>query len=724
MCASPAPPTEVIDLSSGDDSFASGDPNDTSVHIVSETIRTDTGTPDRHPLVATPGHVAAPSARRISAAICLTPDTPDLPSPSALLGVETAARAPRQSLLVRSPTLMLSEHAPASDGFRGLLTRREALEMPSSPPVAPGDDDDDDDVYAFIDERVSPELDVYPEFDTASAAAAAVAGPPVLDMGTSMLGRPRVPVAESGGSAASTDVLDSSSSEDEYRRLFGSQRRLTRRTLSMDDEVLSISTDPSRLPSAASRALHSDGPADLSHSSDSLSIPWLAGLASNPALLQTAGGTKRSRREREAERREERERQKLMRLEERAARERQRLVERGIVGANRKKVDVAELLRDMTVVADPGLLGVLGQQQPQPQPEDQAAASDAGEGEGAAAGEHPVFGLLEREGVAWRAEPLSPAAAVRWEMRVRRKWDSALNLYVPLAHARVARVRSVAVVVVGWRVFGEMVAADRLAHRLEIWRASLAVRRLLVVVVGLQRQMRRAATAETREFARQMRLHLKDRGNPAGQPRARRQQQQGDSAAPASTLTDEDVEKALLKAHMTCPWAVWATHCADARALGKILLQTTMDVALSEYSSRGDGNGENSGFVSHEDDENDDDHGTPAGTSFVTREVVSALHAVAVRSGADLGESWVEALALIPKVTRPVARSIAAVYPTPRRLMDAWEARGSLEERELMLAQVTVAGAAVGGRRLGAVMSQRIYRLFNEADPTRPYVDL
>ncbi|KAJ2782712.1 hypothetical protein GGI15_002828 [Coemansia interrupta] len=695
MYSGPDPQTEVIDLSSGSDIAAIADINDTSVHVVSETIRT----------ASTPGHMAAPSARRISAAICLTPDTPDLPSPSALLGVETT-RAPRQSLLVRSPTLLHTGYTP--DDTLGLLTRREALEMPSSPPELPGDDDDDDEVLAFVDERVSPPPDAYRGF------RASLEGPVVLDVGSSMLGRPRAPALDSEGSALSTDVLDSSDEEGGYRRLFGPQK-LARRAQSMDDEVLSISTDPSRLPSsvgAAGRVLQSEGPVDTC-SSDSLSIPWLAGLASSRALLQAPGGAKRSRREREAERREERERQRALRAEERRQREQLRLVERGINGANRKKADVAELLRDMTVVADPGL-GGFGQQQ-----RETGDAQDTDEGDGSAADMHPVFGVLQQAGVTWRAESQSPVSSVRWEMRLRRKWDASLNLYVPLSHVRVSRVRSVAMVVVDCRVFTDMVAADRLAARLEIWRASLVVKRLLVVVVGLQKQMRRAATQETREFARQMRRHLKDNGGTpsrSDRPRARRQQQQQQQPeAAAVSLSDEDVERALLKAHLACPWTVWTTQCADAKALGKILLQTTGDVALSEYFRRGD---DNDGFVGDEEDS------LPAGAGFVTEDVVSALHAVAVRSGADLADSWVEALTQIPKVTKPVARSIAALYPTPRRLFDAWDALETPEEREHMLAHILVAGAAVGGRRLGPVMSQRIFRMFNEPDPTRPFVDL
>ncbi|KAJ2383907.1 hypothetical protein GGI05_005167, partial [Coemansia sp. RSA 2603] len=369
MHASSAASAEVIDLSSGNDSLLSVDTNDTSVHILSATIG-----------VATPGRRA--SVRRISA-ICLTPDTPDLPSPSALLGVEPT-RAPRQSLLVRSPTLAHKE-----DGVVGMLSRSEALDMPSSPPVPPSDDEI---VCAFVDdESVSP-----PPPDFSSQFVASAVGPFQLDMATSILGRPRALDSESGASAVSTDILDSSS-EDEYRRIFGSQR-LVRRAQSMDDAV-TISTDPPRLPSADSRTLHSDGLLPNT-SSDSLSLPWLTGpIMRPPHLQQQPGGVKRSRRERDAEKREERERIKMQRMVERAQREQQRLAERAINSANRKKVDVRTLLHDMTVVADPGLPGMFSGQPPPSDPASTASEVDS---------VHPLFGALQQEGVAWRTEQMSP----------------------------------------------------------------------------------------------------------------------------------------------------------------------------------------------------------------------------------------------------------------------------------------------------------------------------
>ncbi|KAI7821452.1 hypothetical protein BX661DRAFT_200692 [Kickxella alabastrina] len=558
-----------------------------------------------------------------------------------------------------------------------IFTREEALELPSSPPLAAADDEIDgmnkwrlpnafnsspplprfsDD---FADNFDDNDCQILDDFIDAQAHVDGAA----LNMATSILGLPLITSNYSDSSVA-TDIL--SSSENEENQVLYGQRRFSRRAMSMDDEA--------RITQSMS--------------------------------LATDIGRQSSRVEKEAGRCALAEKRIAERAEKRQRKEREREFQRGLSSVNKKKVDFKDLARDMTLVADPGLLQLLGE------PKRTASATTAIDGEdtsehAAAAASlevstgasHPVFGHLLEEGIAWRVEPAATASAVHWEMRVRRKWESSLNLYVPLAHPRVVKVRSAAMVVIGSKRFVEMVAADRIAHRLGIWRAVLAVKRLFVVVVGLQKYLHKTANAETREFARQMRQHLKDGGGGSSQPLPRQQQQQADSASAAmGSLTQSDIEEAVLRLHMTCPWTSWFTQCSDTKGLSKLLWQATSDIARSEFY--GDKGGENNSEFSSGSETNNG----PSPLSFVTSEVVSGLRAAVVR-----------ALTQIPKVTQPVAQSIIAKYPTPRRLFDAWRDLGSEPKRELMLAQLTTPGH---------VMSGRIYRFFNEPDPTRPFAEL
>ncbi|KAJ1893050.1 hypothetical protein LPJ66_005986, partial [Kickxella alabastrina] len=603
--------TDIISLSSDDD--------DDGIYVHPEPL-----SDDRDRIHITPVHRSIGfDANQTSDSLILSPGTPDLPSPSTLLGAPRRLSSRRPSSQhVLSPHILSQPPTRRESPNIGniIFTREEALELPSSPPLAAADDEIDsmdrwrlpngfnsspplprfsDDFADNFDDNDCQILDDFIDAQAhvdgaALSETSRMPHVPRLNMATSILGRPLIPSNYSDSSVA-TDIL--SSSENEENQVLHGQRRFSRRAMSMDDEVYSIATDLSLPPSnaRAHRLIHSDGPdyinsADNNYSSSSsLNIPWLVGGPPQTRITQSMSlttdiGRQSSRVEKEAGRCALAEKRIAERAEKRQRKEREREFQRGLSSANKKKVDFKDLARDMTLVADPGLLQLLGE------PKRTASATTAIDGEGtsehaaaaslevSAGASHPVFGHLLEEGIAWRVEPAATASAVHWEMRVRRKWESSLKLYVPLAHPRVVKVRSAAMVVIGSKRFVEMVAADRIAHRLGIWRAALAVKRLYVVVVGLQKHLHKTANAETREFARQMRQHLKDGGGGGGssQPLPRQQQQQADSASAAmGSLTQSDIEEAMLRLHMTCPWTSWFTQCSDTKGLSKLLWQAT-----------------------------------------------------------------------------------------------------------------------------------------------------
>ncbi|KAJ2731522.1 hypothetical protein IW152_004495 [Coemansia sp. BCRC 34962] len=350
--------------------------------------------------------------------------------------------------------------------------------------------------------------------------------------------------------------------------------------------------------------------------------------------------------------------------------------------------------------------------QPAPGEETQPLESSSSE-------DHPMFERLREEEIKYRLGQTNATCGIAWEMLVRRKWDSRTNLYVPVACAKTCKVKSVAMVVLLSDRFVELLANNRVETLLEIWRGSLATKRLFVVVVGLQKYLRRAAAVETREFARQLRTHIKDGVATAlatsskGKTRKKPLQQ----PEPQKQLSEEAVEEAVLRLQMTRPWATWFTQCSDTRELGRLLWQTTMDLALAEYNGDRDAvtdDGETVELAASQ----------PDGTEFITKDVASALNVAVIRTGTDLADSWIHALTQIPKVTLPVAQSIAAQYPTPKRLFEAWQRMASEAECEQLLAQLSVASATAAGRRLGSAMSTRVYRVFNEPDPGRPFAEL
>ncbi|KAJ2609049.1 hypothetical protein H4S08_004212 [Coemansia sp. RSA 1365] len=722
-----------------------------------------------------------------------TPNTPDLPSPSMLLGA--------RKKLSSSPTRTIS--------------RQSALDLPSSPPLM---DDGELDVFEnSIKNDTKSSSPAPPQYNIEAAYTSALElsddDCQILDdiinaqesqstedlsqfLDSSTLGPVRVfggrrtfdhaPAMADFSDAVATDILGSSSSsedsgeedaaeetssDDVYstraKELLARAALLTkssrcsgrdtstsrlpnRRVHSADNEAVSVSTfDTSPLPSALNRppkqATYLGSSSDLLHSSgssSSINIPWrtesdLAVVSCSQAVTQKE--LQKTKRARESERRRH---ERIMAKEHRA---KEKEFAKGVSLANRKTVDTREIARDMTLVVDSGVLQLLPKTNKASSSVSIDTTGPSGTGSGdedricsnggddcnttTAVADHVVFAKLKEEGIAHRIsdEDSSTGCAVRWEMRMRRKWDSRLGLYVPLDPPQTISVRRAAIVVFSGTRLIELISEDRLPSLLGLWRASLDVERLFVVVIGLQRLLRESAMAETREFARQMRSYIRDADTELDSDTSgvskRRTKKTRQNAAAAAGVSEESAEEAILRLQITFPWVIWFTRCSnDARALGQLLWQTTVDIALAEFNGGNTAEGAGSSEPLLLASLSASSTNTPR--EFITGEVAASLNAAVVRSGTDLADSWQRALTQIPKVTQPVAQSIASRYPTPNSLFSAWQQQTSLQQREQMLADISVASAVAGGRRLGPVMSARIYRLFNEIDPTRPFAEL
>ncbi|KAJ2488934.1 hypothetical protein IWW37_004416 [Coemansia sp. RSA 2050] len=737
-------------------------------------------------VIAAPGRNAwpgsTPSVSQTSRVLNLltpnTPGTPDLPSPSAILGLPrrrelssdsggsrqavTPTRTHTRVALVASGD-SVSSRLSSNDNSDVLLSRQAALDLPSSPlaiyddnesfdifgsarsfshsprvlppPVAATVDDDSLDSGRFLDDIIDHQLDfIGSSLGAGDRVYAGAESELELGIGPSSLScRPYATINNADwrretanvdySDAVATEIIDSSSSDEELAlgpklaaraihsspklsdksrfRLFSSRSASAEMGRRHYDDVHTISTDPFVAVATSERA----------------DFPVVREISSS----SSSSSNKVSRKESSAEqRRIEAERKRAERAAEKERRERERQYQRGISSVNKKQVDQRVLARDMTVVIDPGLLSLLSEpkrtaaapSQPAPGEETQPLESSSSE-------DHPMFERLREEEIKYRLGQTNATCGIAWEMLVRRKWDSRTNLYVPVACAKTCKVKSVAMVVLLSDRFVELLANNRVETLLEIWRGSLATKRLFVVVVGLQKYLRRAAAVETREFARQLRTHIKDGVATAlatsskGKTRKKPLQQ----PEPQKQLSEEAVEEAVLRLQMTRPWATWFTQCSDTRELGRLLWQTTMDLALAEYNGDRDAvtdDGETVELAASQ----------PDGTEFITKDVASALNVAVIRTGTDLADSWIHALTQIPKVTLPVAQSIAAQYPTPKRLFEAWQRMASEAECEQLLAQLSVASATAAGRRLGSAMSTRVYRVFNEPDPGRPFAEL
>ncbi|KAJ1664202.1 hypothetical protein IW140_004231 [Coemansia sp. RSA 1813] len=618
-------------------------------------------------------HSTPAPSRRKSILSVAPPDTPELPSPSVFLGKElldSGESLPPTPLALHTSSLLFQSHGPS-------LSRQEAIDLPSSPPPLYESDSND---CQILDDFISAEpleRDLATSFYLSSPES------------TPFLHNPKTTVDYSDATELLSSSCESLSASDAEIPPVSSTSFLAR---------------PSRIMGTRRTAntayLMSDPPSRPE-------VPPLAhrSLRSSPPIGSTRLAESRSKRAPSAREQKERERQ----------------FAKDLSAVNKKHMDVKDIAGDVTVIVDPQLLSLIADEQGKksnamqrstsastapatPRTLAQRSKTASTEEEiGAQAMEDVLFTHLKEGGIQCRVEPLDTAcAAVRWEIRTRRKWDASIRMYVPVSH-QVRKTKAAAMVVLGSSRFLELVATKRVRRLAEIWRASMAVTRVFVVVLGLQKALRKTTTAGTREFDRQMRQLLKDGTMPASNGSLVRQEE-GNS-------TEEAVEQAVLELQLTCRWIGWFTQCADAKALGRLLWRTTVDLALHEMTHKDAGSFGGAGGG----------HGQSS-RCFITEEVARGLRVAAVKTGTSLKDSWALSLTQIPKVTLPVAQAIAAKYPTPQSLFTAWMVAPAAAE--LLLADIIVPGASSGGRRLGSAMSTRIHKVFNEPDPTRPFAEL
>ncbi|KAJ2606182.1 crossover junction endonuclease eme1 [Coemansia sp. RSA 1722] len=548
------------------------------------------------------------------------------------------------------------------------LSRTDALQIPSSPLAFLANRSVSPEGFTRMWNNSSSEDEPQENNNGISSPVGDLTAEFNLDMRSSMLVRANMALACS--SEASTEIL---SSDDD-------SNGVVVRSWSLNDRVFNSSV------------IRRDPWLDSEPCSDDRSVSRKEPHCEPRSDGPTPFVTRVSRAERQMERQRMRQRKQQEREANLLRKQQERQDQRLLSSVNKKRIDPQQLLQDTTLVVDPELFGSLG-----------ITPS--------------IFEYLQAENITWRMEK-QPIRAVRWEMRLRRKWDAELKMYVPRQPCVVEKMR-VAMVVLDGKGFMDMLVQKRVERRVEIWRASLAVRRLIVVVVGLQKNIRRAGAEDTREFARLMRVAIRDGQVEAQANRPEPQQQ--------AVVSEEAIDDALLRLHLSHPWAIWFTQCADARALAKLVAQMTADLASAQYYNKDDDDSI-VGYAASDMESSDEPSSSSTGNNIglVTSEVCAALRTVVVKSGANFNDAWVCALTQIPKVTRPVADTIVARYPTPRALFDAWAQLVLVEQRELMLAALPVVScvSSTSGRRLGPVMSARIYHLFNESDPTRPFNEL
>ncbi|KAJ1980778.1 hypothetical protein H4R34_002323 [Dimargaris verticillata] len=321
---------------------------------------------------------------------------------------------------------------------------------------------------------------------------------------------------------------------------------------------------------------------------------------------------------------------------------------------------------------------------------------------------------------------------VRWERRVLNRFDPDQGLFVPLD--TLPKSAEPEPVILLWWPIEQMTAFAKdnaqLHRQCTLLQSQYPhIKRTLVIVQGYEQWKKKQLQKRDREFAQQVRqaatlaadagpaatddADANETSMPASQPtrRKRRPSQlaDGDGLARAAILTVETVDELLAWIQFRLGWLI--THTRDIHDSVHWITVYTRDIAASRYKDRSSlvfgAEGGEPGADSARIDET-----TSSATNLATFFTVESGVTKAQWDPADV---WRHLLLQIPRVTAAMADAIVQHYPSLQSLYQAYQRLADQSaQAEQLLANLSL-GAQ--GRRIGPVMSAKIYHVFTSTDP-------
>ncbi|KAL1925798.1 uncharacterized protein VTP21DRAFT_681 [Calcarisporiella thermophila] len=278
--------------------------------------------------------------------------------------------------------------------------------------------------------------------------------------------------------------------------------------------------------------------------------------------------------------------------------------------------------------------------------------------------------------ISYNPLPESSDLTVYWRRRVTCEWNEDRAEFVTVEPKICEEIFVLEYMMANELV--DLVRAKALLRHADILQQQYPGKRIILLIEGLEKYYKKQKQDERRQFARAVR------------------QASGASLSQDSTGEEsrenpkrEHIEEELISLQLMKRYLI--VHTTGSKQSAETILQFTMDIATRPYKTK-----RNANF------------------NFWAN-----AH---VRCGSDAAESWLRMLQEIQLVTPRIAESIVEVYPTVRSLYDAYFACESIEEGEMLLADIEVERVAIPGqrpRRIGPAMSKRIYHIFMGKDPSQ-----
>ncbi|KAJ1979890.1 hypothetical protein H4R35_001329 [Dimargaris xerosporica] len=321
---------------------------------------------------------------------------------------------------------------------------------------------------------------------------------------------------------------------------------------------------------------------------------------------------------------------------------------------------------------------------------------------------------------------------VRWERRVLNRFDPDQGLFVPLDPPPLS-AEPEPFILLWWSIEQLIEFAKDNAHLhcqcAQIQSQYPHTKRMLVVVQGYEQWKKKQLQKRDREFAQQVRqaatlavatgpavadnADTHEFTTAASQPTRRKRRPSkpvdGDGSARTVSLTVEMVDELLAWIQFHLGWLI--THTRDVHDSVHWITVYTRDIAASRYKDR------SSLVLGADSNEQRRSSASVSGTTSITTNLATffTVESGVTKAQWDPADVWRHLLLQIPRVTASMTDAIVQHYPSLQSLYQAYQRLADQPaQAEQLLANLSIGAQA---RRLGPVMSAKIYHVFTNTDP-------
>ncbi|KAI8584205.1 hypothetical protein K450DRAFT_218654 [Umbelopsis ramanniana AG] len=273
---------------------------------------------------------------------------------------------------------------------------------------------------------------------------------------------------------------------------------------------------------------------------------------------------------------------------------------------------------------------------------------------------------------------------IRWQTKTKAEWDSLSQSFIPFENKKTTIVKNRHVALwMNMQRFTIMIQNEDLIPTLAGIKAQQAGSQVVLIVEGLQKYYRDQKNHRSRAFQNSV---LKGIAEEFGEQRSR----PATSKKPRTSKTD------------------WIADGPDKNTIEDIMLSLQLSEKIMIVHTANIT--ETASWIAS--------FSATMATTNASSELLDFYMDVRAKSGIDSTDTWLKMLQNIQKCTDAVAKAIVQEYPTVYSLYDAYTKTQSVEEAEMLLADIEVQRSVITNRDrfVNKAMSKKIYSILMSDD--------